>query len=1246
MSSVYLGGRSESTRKLKVLISNELGIRDKSYVSLPELKNTDVIFAGKGSVLSVMLELLKIAQVPINRYSIDFLDTAYRNYDGNKKGFDCAKLFSEGWLCCNIGEWDFSFSRIDIHRDLKNIESEKDRQIISFLRELAKIPYKDEQCLILDPYADSFRNLLSEYGFDIADLERLGILRELSSADKGICPSAGQETAFRYGINTNARIWETYGPLVVARYLEETKENHENAVSISDWLSVISCMYNCRHPETYLTSMTEAVINECLARLEKEGRTWADEIHCMEKSMAVSCGSVSYDDFHLPEERIERLQRLIQLKEYWDLPWSENLEDRMFGICCRSYEIMTESQKDRFTTLLTKPHFYIRFFCGEEHNLNCAVDCLNKSELCFEAASLLANRIVYPDHREWSEAFPEFDSMYRKKIGGLLGKVLGDNLLRDRIGSERIDHLRDILIYYSDQARVYFRNNSVRANPVYGELFRALFQSLMEEGKTAERLCHDLPPSLCRMIHEGSRPLSVCALGILGDLINESAFRKRCEKKEKLEAFRGLLLFMNRFLAGEDLLAFCDWDIFLPDRWAEILQCDTDNKEKLDNIWDQLIGEENRTFPKEEQWSRTFEYRELAVICLVLKQVIYKGDPEKELKWIDDFFDQHKKLQLFEGENLREMGYGTLLQYYLAGVSAYSPDGKRRFCNMLSSSDAVDCIFWYSYINDDQLRKRCHELISDIRFEELTKDLVFLQSYVLAGDQLFEILFKLKEETAEGKAEEEDYDRLKETLERLLEFLKEVIQKRAGREREFGTWVKHAEERLLILEGKHNELLENTGTTPFYRGLALLECGDINGLEEAEKIFRDYHTQGNLNGTMNLLFCLCSIIELRIKSAESFEKELEETEVLAARIQEDKLLDTRYKKDAFCFQLRLFSNPGMKARFKKLYYEMPEEYRGDKACGTLILKAAEQYGDNGIYEEEKKLLAAKHGRSFIEKINLISPEPNFILLNDVSLQTLRNAINSIPHLPLDQSADVLNQWISGDLCKGLSGDSQISDKEAAHVLKMVLRTAVSLKEMSRCLLHNQKAAHEDTYNENFSRLFNVRYEETAGFYIKDQSQGGITGSCSKRGESGTGRRDMIVMHDGYSIMLLEGIRMESMNTSALKEHINRLPQYDDSNMLFTAVIVYVSVKDMKEFRDKYFAFLEALRMPENYSEASCIETKDMDQVVTWSNIGIKNTPDAVFRTIHRFPGEVREKVVFHILIDVNRLGTIKGSEGT
>ena len=85
---------------------------------------------------------------------------------------------------------------------------------------------------------------------------------------------------------------------------------------------------------------------------------------------------------------------------------------------------------------------------------------------------------------------------------------------------------------------------------------------------------------------------------------------------------------------------------------------------------------------------------------------------------------------------------------------------------------------------------------------------------------------------------------------------------------------------------------------------------------------------------------------------------------------------------------------------------------------------------------------------------------------------------------------------------------------------------------------------------------------------------------------------------------------------------------------------------MKEFRDKYFAFLEALRMPENYSEASCIETKDMDQVVTWSNIGIKNTPDAVFRTIHRFPGEVREKVVFHILIDVNRVGTIKGSEGT
>lgn len=68
MSPVYMFGQSEPTRKLKVLVSKETGIREGGIDGPAELKNTDIFFAEKGSVLAVMLELLIIAEIPENRY--------------------------------------------------------------------------------------------------------------------------------------------------------------------------------------------------------------------------------------------------------------------------------------------------------------------------------------------------------------------------------------------------------------------------------------------------------------------------------------------------------------------------------------------------------------------------------------------------------------------------------------------------------------------------------------------------------------------------------------------------------------------------------------------------------------------------------------------------------------------------------------------------------------------------------------------------------------------------------------------------------------------------------------------------------------------------------------------------------------------------------------------------------------------------------------------------------------------------
>lgn len=98
--------------------------------------------------------------------------------------------------------------------------------------------------------------------------------------------------------------------------------------------------------------------------------------------------------------------------------------------------------------------------------------------------------------------------------------------------------------------------------------------------------------------------------------------------------------------------------------------------------------------------------------------------------------------------------------------------------------------------------------------------------------------------------------------------------------------------------------------------------------------------------------------------------------------------------------------------------------------------------------------------------------------------------------------------------------------------------------------------------------------ETAGHDIKDQTRRGLSPSRKAAGEV-----DILIKENELPITIIEALNLDSLNTTYLDKHIDKIYDYDTAGTSFNILLGYVTVTDFNSFWEKYLQHIEAYTYP-------------------------------------------------------------------
>lgn len=88
--------------------------------------------------------------------------------------------------------------------------------------------------------------------------------------------------------------------------------------------------------------------------------------------------------------------------------------------------------------------------------------------------------------------------------------------------------------------------------------------------------------------------------------------------------------------------------------------------------------------------------------------------------------------------------------------------------------------------------------------------------------------------------------------------------------------------------------------------------------------------------------------------------------------------------------------------------------------------------------------------------------------------------------------------------------------------------------------------------------------DTNGYRIKDQTRRGSSSAGKSSGEV-----DIFVEKNGMPFTIIEALNLDSLNTTYLDTHLDKIYSYDTTGNAFNVCLSYVKVRDFGSFWDKY-----------------------------------------------------------------------------
>lgn len=158
--------------------------------------------------------------------------------------------------------------------------------------------------------------------------------------------------------------------------------------------------------------------------------------------------------------------------------------------------------------------------------------------------------------------------------------------------------------------------------------------------------------------------------------------------------------------------------------------------------------------------------------------------------------------------------------------------------------------------------------------------------------------------------------------------------------------------------------------------------------------------------------------------------------------------------------------------------------------------------------------------------------------------------------------DHLDEYREYDGYIQIEEDSRIPEKE---ICDNVLRAISKLQRN-----HNYDAnSSEDTMNDYIRDILDERY------FIKDQTRQGESENGDEAGEV-----DIQICHEGLPVVMIEGIKVSSLERDRLRTHINKvLTKYDPNGCPYAFLLIYTTVKNFSAGYESIFDYFNKFEYP-------------------------------------------------------------------
>lgn len=176
-------------------------------------------------------------------------------------------------------------------------------------------------------------------------------------------------------------------------------------------------------------------------------------------------------------------------------------------------------------------------------------------------------------------------------------------------------------------------------------------------------------------------------------------------------------------------------------------------------------------------------------------------------------------------------------------------------------------------------------------------------------------------------------------------------------------------------------------------------------------------------------------------------------------------------------------------------------------------------------------------------------------------------------------------------------------------MKVVLRDVLSacIKLQANSLYYG---ATEDQRNDYIRDIL-----DAAGYDVKDQTRRGLSPSGKAAGEV-----DILIKEKDFPVAIIEALNLNSLNTTYLDMHIDKIYDYDTAGNKFNIILLYVTIADFMTFCDKYFRHIEQHNYP--------FEKLSIDRDIVIDNISYSDIK--IMKTVHN--RNQCETVLFHVCV--------------